>query len=412
MTHSPAANVQCCIAGGGPAGILLGYLLARSGVSVIVLEKHADFLRDFRGDTIHPSTLQLLDELGLLDEVLAITDFRAERLWLNINGKQIGGPTFAHLKTKCKFIGFVPQWDFLDLITRHARQFENFELRMDTRVLDVVRVGNKVVGVRCESPSSNYEIRADLVVAADGRASTLRAATGQNVVETGVPIDALWFRLDRPADDSGHTLGWLNEGQMLITIPRRTHYQVAMVIRKGGWEAIEARGIESFRQSIGNICPPVKEVAQRLRGLDDVKLLNVQINHLPNWFEPGLLFIGDAAHAMSPVGGVGINLAVQDAVAAANHLVDPLLAGTLGTEVLQAIQDRRQPAARRTQQWQTRIHAVLFGGSGPPDRAIGVPWYAQALGWLFAPLLRRIVGYYIGIGFQPERIETRPAKPS
>ncbi|WP_417849558.1 FAD-dependent oxidoreductase [Thalassoglobus sp.] len=400
-------KTTCCIVGGGPAGIFLGYLLARSGVPVTVLEKHADFLRDFRGDTIHPSTFQLLDELGLLEEFLSITDFQTEQLWINFEGQRIAGPTFAHLKTKCKFIGFAPQWDFLNLLSQEAGKFDCFDLRMSTRATDVIREEGKVVGVRCESDKREYEIRANLVVAADGRNSTVRAVTGHTVVESGVPIDALWFRMDRPQHGEGETLGWLRDGHMLVTIPRRTHSQIAMVIRKGCFDQIKSQGIDAFRQTIRKVCPPLADVALSLKDWGQVKLLTVQINHMEQWFENGLLFLGDSAHAMSPMGGVGINLAIQDAVAAANQLVTPLRNGTLKLENLQAIQTRREPAARKTQRLQVRAHAILFGRSTGPDQAFSIPWTMRTAAWLFAPLLRRIAGRWIGLGFQPEQIQTK-----
>jgi len=402
-------HLKCCVVGGGPAGIFLGYLLARSGVSVIVLEKHTDFLRDFRGDTIHPSTLQLLDELDLLDDFLPMTDFQSKQLKVSLDGKTLDGPSFAHLRTKCKFVGFVPQWDFLNLLSDKARQFPEFDLRMGTEATEAIREHGKVVGVRCKSEQGEHEVHADLVVAADGRGSTIRDATQHQVVETGVPIDALWFRLDKPEDDDGHTLAWLKAGHMLVTIPRRTHYQVAMVIRKGSFDLIKSDGIDAFRKTIGEVCPPLRDAASKLAGWDSVKLLTVQINHLTQWYEDGLLFIGDAAHAMSPMGGVGINLAIQDAVATANLLVGPLLSSTLTTDHLRAVQSRREPAARRTQRLQARMHAMLLGSNAAPDRAIAVPWYTRAIVWLFGPLLRRIAGQWIGMGFQPERIETKPA---
>lgn len=386
--------------------MFLGYLLARSGVAVTILEKHADFLRDFRGDTIHPSTLKLMDELGLLDETLRILDFQTKQLWLNFEGHQIAGPTFAHLKTKCRFIGFVPQWDYLNLISEEASRFGGFDLRMSTRAIDVIHEHGRVAGVRCESDGCEYEIRADLVVGADGRNSTIRGVTDRTVHSTGVPIDALWFRLDRPPHDDGHTLGWLRDGHMLVTIPRRGHYQIAMVIRKGCFDQLKSKGIDGFRESIRSICPPLKDVVSTLVKWDDVRLLTVQINHLSRWYEEGLLFIGDSAHAMSPMGGVGINLAIQDAVAAANRLVTPLKNGTLSTDHLQAIQARREPAARKTQRLQARAHAALFGDGTEPDRAFSIPWYIKSAAWLCAPFLRRITGRWIGIGFQPEHIET------
>lgn len=386
--------------------MFLGYLLARAGVSVIVLEKHADFLRDFRGDTIHPSTLDLLDELGLLDEFLPIADFQAERLRVNVEGRSFTGPVFSHLKTKCKFIAFTPQWDFLNLLSRQARQFPGFDLRMGHEAVNVLHENGRVVGVRCESDNAGYEIRADLVVAADGRSSTVRDATDHRIEEQGIPIDVLWFRLDRPAEDDGHTLGWLKDGYMLVTIPRRNHYQVARVIRKGTFDRIKSQGLERFTDTIASVCPPLAEVAKGLTSWDQVKLLTVQINRLVKWHEEGLLFIGDAAHAMSPVGGVGINLAIQDAVAAANLLAGPLQSGTVRESDLAAVQRRREPAARKTQRLQSLIHSQLFGGKSEPGRPFTMPWYVRLVIRLFAPLLRRLAGKIVGVGFQAEHVET------
>ncbi len=405
-----SVTTKCCIVGGGPAGIFLGYLLARSGVDVIVLEKHADFLRDFRGDTVHPSTFTLLDELGLLDEMLAITDFRADELKVNINGQSYVGPTLKHLKTKCPFIGFAPQWDFLNLMSKHAQKFPSFDLRMSTKGTTLLRDDHRVMGVRCEHEGQSCEIRADLVVAADGRASTLRNVSDHPVKEQGIPIDVLWFRLDAPAEQTDHTLAWLRDGHMLVTIPRRDHYQVAMVIRKGGAKQIEAEGMRAFRATIGSVCPLLSDVAPTLQNWDDVKLLTVQLNSIEKWHEPGLLFIGDAAHAMSPVGGVGINLAIQDAVAAANLLAAPLQSGNLSDGDLARVQRRREPAARKTQRLQAFIHKNLFGQGNEPGRPISAPWYVRWLLPPLAPVLRRLAGRWIGIGFQPEHIETRHEK--
>lgn len=401
-------STTCCIVGGGPAGMMLGYLLARAGIKVIVLEKHADFLRDFRGDTIHPSTLELLHELGLLEEFLPLIDFQAQKLKVNINGQAVDGPDFTHINTKCKFIGFVPQWDLLNFLSSKASQFSGFDLRMNTRGVNVIRERGRVVGVECESTNGNelatFEIRADLVVACDGRASTIRSQTGHSIVEVGIPIDALWFRLDRPVNDDAHTFGWLNEGHMLVTIPRRDHYQVAMVIRKGGFESVRADGVERFRNVVGKVCPPLKEVARELKGWDEVKLLTVQINRIKCWYEEGLLFIGDAAHAMSPVGGVGINLAIQDAVATANALVKPLKSGNLKLSDLAAVQQRREPATRKTQWMQMVAHAQLFGAGTEPGKPFAPRWYVRWFVSMFAPILRRLGAKWIGVGFQPEHI--------
>lgn len=405
-------TTTCCIAGGGPAGLTLGYLLAKQGVPVIVLEKHADFLRDFRGDTIHPSTFELMSELGLLDEILESVDFRASQLFVNFEGQRLAGPTFEHLPTQCPFIGFVPQWDFLNLIARHAVELPTFELRTGTRAVDLMRSGERVIGVHCEHDDQHYEIRADLVVAADGRDSTLRQSSGQIPVETGVPIDVLWFRLDCPEEEDTDTLAWIRDGQMLVTLPRTTHYQVAMVIQKGRFREIQQKGVGRFQETIGNICPGLRQVAQHLKSWDHVKVLTVQINRLEKWYQPGLLLIGDAAHAMSPVGGVGINLAIQDAVAAANRLVLPLRNGNLEPRHLRSVQQRRERATRRTQWLQARVHRLLFGGKQAADRPIQIPWLVRWTLWLAAPFLRPLAGRIIGLGMQPESYIPAAVTPS
>lgn len=396
-------RTTCCIAGGGPAGVFLGFLLARQGIEVIVLEKHADFLRDFRGDTIHPSTFRLLDDLGLLEEFLPLTDFRAQKLFVNINGTAFLGPDFSTLDMPTNYIGFVPQWDFLDFLTRHARKCPTFDLRMNAKATGLLREDGRVVGVTYDTLDGPAEIRADLVVGADGRSSTLRAATDLHVEEVGVPIDALWFRMDRPEDDA-HTLGWLRGGTLLITIPRRDHWQVAMVVPKDGFDAVKERGLAAFRETVARACPPLGTVVDGIQTWDQVKLLSVQINRLERWHEPGLLFIGDAAHAMSPVGGVGINLAIQDAVAAARLLAGPLRDGRVVEEHLMAVQRRRAPAARRTQRIQRVIHAQIFRGQ-EPGMVLDPPRVMRWVAALVAPGMRRVAARIIGEGFQPERIE-------
>ena len=407
-------KTTCCIVGGGPAGIFLGYLLSRAGISVIIVEKHGDFLRDFRGDTIHPSTLELLDELGLLEEFLPLTDFRAPNLKINIDGTEFEGPDFSTLKTKCKFIGFVPQWDFLNFVSAKAKPLSGFDLRMNTRAVDVTRNDNRVTGVVCEAgdgeSKSSYTIRADLVVAADGRSSTIRSKTQLPLEAIGIPIDVLWFRLDRPSSDDTETLAWLKDGHMLVTIPRKNHYQVAMVIQKGGFDAIKAENIQSLKETIGNVCPKLREVALKLSDWNEFKLLTVQINRMKRWHEPGLLFIGDAAHAMSPVGGVGINLAIQDAVAASNHLTASLKTGNLKESDLAAVQKRREKGTRRTQRMQSFIHKNVFDPNRDPTRPFSPSKPLRLVVRLLAPLIRRIAAKWIGVGFTPEHINTLEQK--
>jgi 2-polyprenyl-6-methoxyphenol hydroxylase-like FAD-dependent oxidoreductase len=387
----------------------MGYLLARAGVSVTVLEKHGDFLRDFRGDTVHPSTMAVLDQLGLLDAFLPLVDFRTEQPVIRVDGRVVKGPTVKHLDTVCPFVGFTPQWDFLNLLAREGKRFPTFDLRMEVEATGLVRTGGRVVGVTCRKDGTDFEIHADLVVAADGRSSTLRDAAGLRVVEYGIPIDVLWFRLDRPANDDGQTLGWVQNGRAVVTIPRRDHYQAAMIIQKGAFPHIQAAGLPAFRETIARVAPLLADVSRGLKDWEQVKLLAVQLNRLSTWHEPGLLFIGDAAHAMSPVGGVGINLAIQDAVAAANILAEPLRLGHASEEELARVQLRREPAARKTQWLQQIVHANLFSRGSSPDQPVSPPWYVRWLVVLVAPLIRRLAGRWIGMGFQPESVETTNA---
>ena len=320
-------STRCCIVGGGPAGIVAGFLLARAGVDVIVLEKHADFFRDFRGDTIHPSTLRLVDDLGMLDEFLALDHSQLQKLDANFGGEAAPIADFSHVPGRCKFIALMPQWDFLSFFAERARRYPNFRLLMETEAIDLLRVDSAVVGVRAKTKDGEVEVRADLVIAADGRSSVLRSRAGLDVVKTGSPIDVLWMRLSKHANDPVAALGNIGAGGLLVTIDRTTYFQCALVIAKGGYEAVRASGIEAFRERITALAPFLENRVSELTSWDDVKLLTVTIDHLRTWHLPGFLCIGDAAHAMSPVGGVGINLAIQDAVATANMLARPLRRG-------------------------------------------------------------------------------------
>jgi 2-polyprenyl-6-methoxyphenol hydroxylase-like FAD-dependent oxidoreductase len=408
MDTSPGANeaTQCCIAGGGPAGIMLGYLLARAGVRVTVLEKHEDFLRDFRGDTIHPSTLTVLEDLGLLEEFLELPHQEVAELTGEVYGQLVTIADFRHLPAPRPFLVLVPQWDFLDFIADRGRELPGFSLRMGARAEGVVEEQGKVVGVRVQEKDRSYVVRSDLVVAADGRHTTLRGSAGLASVDVGAPIDVLWFRL--PRDSQRHpsrTGGVIRAGAMLVTLNRDAYWQCAFVIPKGSLERLQQAGIAAFRAGIVETAPFLADVVGTLASWEDVKLLTVQINYLPQWYRDGFLAIGDAAHAMSPVGGVGINLAIQDAVAAANLLAEPLRNGTLRTEHLLQVQKRRLWPARVTQKAQVAIQnevlSPLLAQTQAPSRP---PLPVKLLQRL--PLLRRLPARLVGIGVRPERVRT------
>ncbi len=314
------ASVPCCIAGGGPAGMMLGLLLARAGVGVLVLERHADFLRDFRGDTIHPSTLQVMHELGLLEEFLRRPHQEAQTIGAQIGDTFLDVADFSHLPTRCRFIAFMPQWDFLDFVAEQARHYPNFQLETEAEVTDLIEEGGRVVGLRAETSQGSLRVRADLVVGADGRHSTVREKAGFEVVDLGAPMDVLWMRLGRRPSDPGQTLGRVDAGRILVMLNRQDYWQCAFVIPKGGFDEFRSRGLPAFRDEIARLAPYLHDRVDELADWSDVKLLTVAVDRLRTWHRPGLLCIGDAAHAMSPIGGVGINLAIQDAVAAANIL--------------------------------------------------------------------------------------------
>lgn len=413
--HPPQSGEQvttrCCVVGGGPAGLFLGFLLARAGVEVIVLEKHKDFLRDFRGDTIHPSTLQLMHELGILDEFLQIADKHFDSLDFNIEGKQIPGPYFTHLPTKCKFITFAPQWDFLNLLAKHAGEYPNFQVHMQSKATNLIHEGDQVVGVKVEGINGEYEIRSDLVVGADGRGSQMRIDAGVEIIEKGIPIDVLWFRVGKSSELLDHTLGRIKNGRMLITVDRGDYFQSGLIIQKGTFDELKAEGLEAFRNKIIDILPELSDGIAAIDDWEKVRLLTIQLNHITNWAQPGLLFIGDAAHAMSPVGGVGVNLAVQDAVATANLLADKLYAGTVTLDDLNQVQLRREPPARKTQRMQVFAHQRLFGGNTSPGKPVSLSWTLRKFAGLFAPIIRKKAGKIIGLGFLPEHIQTPERAP-
>ena len=395
-------TTTCCIVGGGPAGMMLGLLLARAGIDVTVLEKHADFLRDFRGDTIHPSTMELLAELGLLDQFLERPHSRAVTLTARIGTDEITVADFSRLPTRCRFIAFMPQWEFLDFLSTHARTYPNFHLLMRTEAIGAVSEAGTVRGVRAQGPEGEMTIHANLVVAADGRHSTLRAEGGFKVSDLGAPMDVLWMRLSRKPTDPSDALGTAGRGRLFIAIDRRDYWQCAYLVPKGATDALKATGLEAFRAAIAELAPDFADRVKEIATWDDVKLLTVTVNRVREWFRPGLLLIGDAAHAMSPVGGVGINLAIQDAVATANILTPPLRNGPPGPELLRLVQRRRETPTRLTQGLQLLIQnavirRVLAGRSQP---------HAPLPLRLLAPSLRYVTARVIGLGFLPEHIRS------
>jgi 2-polyprenyl-6-methoxyphenol hydroxylase-like FAD-dependent oxidoreductase len=395
-------SVRCCIAGGGPAGMMLGYLLARAGVDVLVLEKHADFLRDFRGDTIHPSTLEVMHELGLLEEFLRLPHQEVYELAAQVGQSQLTIADFSHLPTRCRFIAFMPQWDFLNFLAERAARYSSFDLRMEAEVTGLVEESGCVIGVHGNTPNGAVEVRANLVVGADGRNSVVREKAGLKVKEFGAPMDVLWFRLSRNPGDPVATMGRFDSGRIFITINRGEYWQCGYVIPKGRFEEMRQQGFESFREEITRLAPYARDRMGELRSWDDVKLLAVRVDRLLEWFRPGLLCIGDAAHAMSPVGGVGINLAIQDAVAAGNVLFKPLREGRLTIDHLRQIQKRRELPTAVTQWLQVTIQRRIIARVLGETRAVKPPFAVRLLAAV--PFLRRIPGRIVGLGIRPEHV--------
>ncbi len=397
-----ARHARCIVAGGGPAGMMTGYLLARAGIDVAVLEKHADFLRDFRGDTIHPSTMDALAELGLLDDFLRLPHQEVRYAEVELGGERVRGADFGRLSTRCKFIAFIPQWDFLNFMAERAEAFPTFRLMMETEAVDLLREGDRVAGVVARSPSGERDLRADLVIAADGRDSTLRRAAGLKVKDLGAPMDVLWFRLPRTAEEHGAVLGRMRAGGALIMLDRGDYWQCAFIIRKGTADAVKAQGLAAFRARVSEFLGPT--AAQGIASLDDVRLLTVKVDRLETWYRPGLLCIGDAAHAMSPVGGVGINLAIQDAIAAANLLVDPLRRGIPTEDDLRKVQKRRAFPTWATQAFQTTVQNRVIDPVLRSTQAPRLPWllrFAQR----HLTFLQGVPARIIGVGFRPEHVD-------
>jgi 2-polyprenyl-6-methoxyphenol hydroxylase-like FAD-dependent oxidoreductase len=400
-------RVDCAIAGGGPAGVMLGFLLARAGVGVAVLEKHRDFLRDFRGDTIHPSTLQVMHELGLLEAFLARPHQEVRELHGIVGDSEITVADFRHLPTRCRFIALMPQWDFLNFLAEQGARYPGFGLHMEAEVSDLIEEGGRVVGLRGEAPDGHFKVRAELVVGADGRHSVVRERAGLAVTNLGAPIDVLWMRLSKRPGDPGQTAGRINYGRMLVMLDRGDYWQCAFVIKKGGWDEIHDRGLDALRADLVRLAPFLRERTGELHDWDDVKLLTVTVDRLERWWRPGLLCIGDCAHAMSPIGGVGINLAIQDAVAAANILAEPLLRHAVGDRHLAALQRRRSLPMRVIQAMQVTIQERVIDRVLHSDRPIGAPWLLRAASHL--PFIARLPARLIGMGIRPEHVHTPAA---
>jgi 2-polyprenyl-6-methoxyphenol hydroxylase-like FAD-dependent oxidoreductase len=404
MISAPPLTVRACVVGGGPAGIMLSFLLARAGYDVAVLEKHGDFLRDFRGDTVHPSTMTVLDELGLLDDFLRRPHSQITQLAGHIGRDTVTIADFSHIPAKTKFIAIMPQWDFLNFLSEKAKAYGGFRLMMNTEAVDVVREGGCVVGVRANSPQGPLEIRADVVVACDGRTSTLRSATGIAPRDLGAPMDVLWMRISRRESDPYAALGYVGAGAFLVLIDRNDYWQCGFVIAKGSADAVRARGIEAFRAEIVAIAPFLADRVGELQSWDDVKLLTVAVQRLDRWYMPGLLFIGDAAHAMSPIGGVGINLAIQDAIATANILSAALQQpGQVRDATLAAVERRRTYPTVMTQGLQVLIQRfgvskVLALKTAPTRAPLALRIITSIPGFRYIP------AYIVGIGFRPEHI--------
>jgi 2-polyprenyl-6-methoxyphenol hydroxylase-like FAD-dependent oxidoreductase len=383
--------------------MMLGYLLARAGISVTLLEKHADFFRDFRGDTVHPSTLEILYELGILDEFLKLPHQKVRTLTGQIGDTTLRLADFSHLPVHCKFIALMPQWDFLNFLAEKAREFDCFRVEMEAEATGLLFDGDRVAGVRVKTPKEEREFRADLVVGADGRHSLVRDAGGLKSIEFGSPVDVLWMRLSRRRGDPSQLFGRIDFGRIFVMLDRGDYWQCAFVISKGAFEEVQRRGLDAFRADIVEMNPFLQDRVHELRDWNDIKLLTVQVDRLREWYRRGLLCIGDSAHAMSPIAGVGINLAVQDAVAAANILIPEFRRGsTVRIEALRRVQERRELPTRITQRAQLLIQnnvmTRVLGSSG----RMKPPLIIRALGAI--PVFQRIPARLVGLGFRREHV--------
>ena len=398
-------KVRCCIVGGGPAGMMLGYLLGRAGIDVVVLEKHADFFRDFRGDTVHPSTLQVMDELGLIDEFLKLPHQQLQKMNGMFGGTPVRIADLSRLDVKYPFIAFMPQWDFLNSLRESGRRFASLKVMMSAEAVDLIHDGDRIAGVKVKTPDGVVDIEADLTVACDGRHSLVRERAGLPIEEIGAPMDVLWFRAGKRENESESLFARVDPGKMMVTFDRGSYWQCAYVIAKGQYDAVKARGLPALLDDIARMAPILKPGLSDVKSWDDVKLLTVAIDRLPRWTKPGLLCIGDAAHAMSPVGGVGVNLAVQDAVATANLLAAKLRRGCPSEDELDAVRRRRAFPVRMTQRMQVMVqNNIITSALKPGNAPLQVPAVIRLITAI--PWLQGITARFIGLGVRPEHVQS------
>jgi 2-polyprenyl-6-methoxyphenol hydroxylase-like FAD-dependent oxidoreductase len=399
-------KTRCCIVGGGPAGMMLGYLLGRAAIDVVVLEKHADFFRDFRGDTVHPSTLQVMDELGLIEGFLRLPHQRLQKMDGMFGGEAVRIADLSRLHVKYPFIAFMPQWDFLNFLRESGKQFASLRVMMSTEAIDLIHDGDRISGVRARTTEGVIDIEADLTIACDGRHSLVRERAGLEVEEIGAPMDVLWFRAGKRETESESLFARIDPGRMMVTFDRGDYWQCAYVIAKGQYDAVKARGLTALLDDIARMAPILKPGLADVKGWDDVKLLTVAINRLKRWTRPGLLCIGDAAHAMSPIGGVGVNLAVQDAVATANLLAPKLANGCPPEDELDAVRRRREFPVRMTQRMQVIAqNNIVSAALKPGNQPLKVPLVMRLI--TAVPWLQGVTARFVGVGVRPEHVRSK-----